>query len=102
MQARGYGRDEALVLILDTPEFKPTPQETFIWVVTKTEVRCVRSDLGTKALTEQVAALRCGLDKGLWEERAERCEAALAAVPVAEAVRVADRETKVRVLPFDL
>jgi hypothetical protein len=25
--------DEALVLFLDTPELKPTPEETFIWVV---------------------------------------------------------------------
>ena len=31
------GADEALVLFLDTPEWKPTPEETFIWVVTKTE-----------------------------------------------------------------
>ena len=35
--------DEALVLVLDTPERQPTPEETFIWVVTKTEVRWVRS-----------------------------------------------------------
>ena len=54
--------DEALVLFLDTPEWKPTPEETFIWVVTKTDMRWVRSDLGTPALTREVAALRCGLD----------------------------------------
>ena len=29
------GADEALVLFLDTPEWKPLPEETFIWVVTK-------------------------------------------------------------------
>ena len=52
--------DEALVLFLDTPEWKPTPEETFIWVVTKTDVRWVRSELGTPALTREVAALRCG------------------------------------------
>ena len=56
--------DEALVLFLDTPEWKPTPEETFIWVVTKTDMRWVRSDLGTPALTREVAALRCGLDAG--------------------------------------
>ena len=28
---------EALALLLDTPKSKPTPEETFIWVVTKTE-----------------------------------------------------------------
>jgi tetratricopeptide (TPR) repeat protein/CHAT domain-containing protein len=59
--------DEALVLFLDTPDWKPTPEETFIWVVTKTDVRWVRSELGTPALTHEVAALRCGLDyEGAW------------------------------------
>jgi len=29
------GADEALVLFLDTPEWKPAPEETFIWVVAK-------------------------------------------------------------------
>jgi CHAT domain-containing protein/tetratricopeptide (TPR) repeat protein len=59
--------DEALVLFLDTPEWKPTPEETFIWVVTKTSVRWVRSDLGTPALTREVMALRCGLDAAAWD-----------------------------------
>jgi CHAT domain-containing protein/tetratricopeptide (TPR) repeat protein len=54
--------DEALVLFLDTPELKPTSEETFIWVVTKSEVRWVRSDLGTPALTREVSALRSELD----------------------------------------
>ncbi|MGI9403975.1 MAG: CHAT domain-containing tetratricopeptide repeat protein, partial [Hyphomicrobium sp.] len=57
---------EALVLFLDTTEWKPTPEETFIWVVTKTESSWVRSDLGTTALQEHVAALRCGLDGSNW------------------------------------
>jgi hypothetical protein len=56
------GADEALVLFLDTPDWKSTPEETFIWVVTKTDARWVRSDLGTPALTQAVTALRCGLD----------------------------------------
>jgi CHAT domain-containing protein/tetratricopeptide (TPR) repeat protein len=61
------GLDEALVLFLDTPEVKPAPEETFIWIVTKTDVRWVRSALGTSALTREVAALRCGLDyQGSW------------------------------------
>ena len=60
------GADEALVLFLDTPEWKPTPEETFIWVVTKTDMRWVRSDLGTAALTREVQALRCGLDAAAW------------------------------------
>jgi len=67
--------DEALVLFLDTPEERPTPEETFIWVVTKTKSRWVRVDLGTKALTERVQALRCGLDSEEWEgiEKPDRC-----------------------------
>ena len=62
-------------LILATPEWKPTPEETFIWVVTKTDVRWVRSDLGTAALTREVAALRCGLDATKWDDAAQNCEA---------------------------
>jgi CHAT domain-containing protein/tetratricopeptide (TPR) repeat protein len=69
--------DEALVLFVDAPEHKQTklPQETFIWVVTSTEARWVRTGLGTKALREQVASLRCGLDHALWKggEAQDRC-----------------------------
>ena len=54
------GADEALALFLDTPEQKPLPEETFLWVVTKTDVQWLRSDLGTAALAREVAALRCG------------------------------------------
>jgi len=36
--------DEALVLFLDTPEIPPTSEETFVWVVTKTDMHWVRSD----------------------------------------------------------
>ena len=52
--------NEALVLLIDPPEVKPTPQEAFIWVVTKTAMRWVRSKLGTAALTREVDALRWG------------------------------------------
>ena len=66
--------DEVLVLFLDTPEWKPTPDETFIWVVTKTEMRWVRSDLGTAGLVREVAALRCGLDySGAWLAKNSQC-----------------------------
>jgi tetratricopeptide (TPR) repeat protein/CHAT domain-containing protein len=59
--------DEALLLFLDTDDrFEPLPEETFIWVVTKTDVRWLRSDLGTVALRREVAALRCGLDATNW------------------------------------
>ena len=58
--------NEALVLFLVTPEWKPTPEETFIWVVTKTHMRSIRAGLGTKALADEVQALRCGLDASAW------------------------------------
>ena len=74
--------DEALVLFLDTQEWQPTPEETFIWVVTKTDVRSVRSELGTPALTRDVAALRCGLDASGWEgEGAAKCAGHLKIAP---------------------
>jgi CHAT domain-containing protein len=60
------GVDEALVLFLDTPKAEPAPEETFIWVVTKTDMRWLRSDLGKAALAREVAALRCGLDYTAW------------------------------------
>jgi len=82
--------DEALVLFLNMPERKyadekrkPFPEETFVWVVTKSQVRWVRSGLGTAALAQEVAALRCGLDATAWYgEGAEKCETALN-IPVA-------------------
>ena len=84
------GSDEALVMFLDTPEWKPTPEESFIWIVTKTNLRWVRSNLGTAALTREVQALRCGLDGAAWEAR--EC---------AELTTEAD-EYAGRPLPFDL
>jgi hypothetical protein len=90
------GVDEALVLVLDTPEFERTPEETFICVVTKSDVRWVRSDLGTAALRREVEALRCGLDNLLWEDKDsyDRCRG------LVKAVRY-DTEYG-GVLPFDL
>ena len=61
------GADEALVLFLVTSEWELTPEETFIWVVTKKDTRWVRSDLGKAALTREVQALRCGLDRAAWQ-----------------------------------
>jgi CHAT domain-containing protein/tetratricopeptide (TPR) repeat protein len=66
------GDDEALVVFLDTGKLRTAPEESFIWVVTKTASRWVRSPLGTQRLTEEVQALRCGLDVAAWEE--PRCE----------------------------
>jgi CHAT domain-containing protein/tetratricopeptide (TPR) repeat protein len=78
------GTDEVLVLFLDTSKWGPLPEETFIWILTRTEVLLVRSDLGTAALTREVAALRCGLDAAAWNsDGAERCFKALGIPSVA-------------------
>jgi len=92
--------DEALVLFLDTPEWKPTPEETFIWVVTKTDMRWVRSEMGTPSLRREVGALRCGLDGTLWrgDEAQDRCVKLVKAHPPQENI---DGQV-VDVLPFDL
>jgi CHAT domain-containing protein/tetratricopeptide (TPR) repeat protein len=87
--------DEALVLFLDTPEWKPTPEETFIWVVTRTDMRWVRSELGTPALTREVSALRCGLDYQSWTDA--HCSDLLKI-----AYTRADHDTFGKPLPFDL
>jgi tetratricopeptide (TPR) repeat protein len=62
--------DEALVVFLDTKELQPTPEETFVWVVTKTAVRWEHSNFGTSALSNQVRTLRCGLDRSAWDNSA--------------------------------
>jgi hypothetical protein len=95
--------DEALVLFLETPEVKPTPEETFIWIVTRTGVKWVRSELGTPALTREVAALRCGLDyqgawfddKGVWS--GSHCNGLLKA-----AYTRTDHDVFRKPLPFDV
>jgi CHAT domain-containing protein/tetratricopeptide (TPR) repeat protein len=66
--------NEALVLFFDTSEANPRPEETFIWVITKSEVKWARSDLGTSALAREVSALRCGLDyESAWAVLRSRC-----------------------------
>jgi CHAT domain-containing protein/tetratricopeptide (TPR) repeat protein len=90
--------DEALVLFLDTPERKPTPEETFVWVVTKTDVRWVRSEFGTLALSREVSALRCGLDyEGAWSAKDSRCSDLLNV-----GYTRADHDLYGKPLPFDL
>jgi CHAT domain-containing protein/tetratricopeptide (TPR) repeat protein len=90
------GADEALVLFLDTPQVKPTPEETFIWVVTKTDMRWVRSEIGTAALIREVAALRCGLDyEGSWID--SHCSDLLKV-----SYTQADHDVLGKPLPFDL
>jgi CHAT domain-containing protein/tetratricopeptide (TPR) repeat protein len=59
--------DEALVLFLDVPRFGRLPEETLAWAITKTHARWISIPLGTAALGDRVAKLRCGLDReGQW------------------------------------
>jgi hypothetical protein len=89
------GSNEALVLFLDTDDrFKPSArEETFIWVITNSDMRWVKSELGTPALTREVSALRCGLDPASWEDDgAAKC---------ASLLKVAARKENAP-LPFDV
>jgi CHAT domain-containing protein len=60
--------EEALVLFLDVRRAGKLPEETLAWVVTKTDVRWHLIPLGTIALWNRVAALRCGLDASSWDD----------------------------------
>ncbi|MGO9170350.1 MAG: CHAT domain-containing protein, partial [Rhodomicrobium sp.] len=60
------GGNDALILILPTDEIAPAGAETFIWAVTETKTRWVRSGIGTAELASMVQALRCGLDEDAW------------------------------------
>ena len=70
--------DEALVLFLTTSSFNPAPEETFIWLVTKTTNRWARSPLGTEVLKGEVKALRCGLDASNWSNPMSKDDDAVA------------------------
>ena len=85
------------MLFLDTLEVKPTPEETFIWVISKTNSRWVKSELGTKALAEQVTALRCGLDLAAWQAKGQTMCANLLKLPPGQASPSANTS-----LPFDV
>jgi tetratricopeptide (TPR) repeat protein/CHAT domain-containing protein len=88
--------DEALVLFLVTPAFKPAPEESFIWVVTKTDLRWMRIELGASGLTERITALICGLDRAAWNGDGVRQCANVLGI----AIKKAPREDEP--LPFDL
>ena len=66
--------NEAVVLYVDMPSWGPMPEESFAWVITKTDWRWMRIELGTSALVRGVTALRCGLDRSAWEaDGGSRC-----------------------------
>jgi tetratricopeptide (TPR) repeat protein/CHAT domain-containing protein len=88
--------DEALILFLDTVAFKALSEETFVWVVTKNEVRWQRSSYGAVMLRREVAALRCGLDASAWYgEGALACATALG-------LSLANAPVEGQPLPFDI
>lgn len=88
--------DEALVLLLDTPSWS----EIFLWVITKAEVRWVRTELEGLTLSDAVRDLRCGLDASMWEreEVATNCSASLNAAPTRDQFG----NVLMHTLPFDL
>jgi CHAT domain-containing protein len=57
----------------------PPSSPSTLWVITKTKVSWHRIPMDTRALLDQVTALRCGLDAMLWDDAAskEKCRAAL-------------------------
>jgi hypothetical protein len=60
--------DEALVAFLDIPQYGRLSEETLTWVLTRQASNWRSIPLGTHALTDRVAALRCGLDQTLWRD----------------------------------
>lgn len=61
---------DALVFILPVGKADGLPEETFIWVITKTASEWVRTDFGAASLTEAVSKIRCGLDAESWTDAA--------------------------------
>ena len=69
--------DEALVqfLIHDVPTHALLPAASFVWIITKTDIRWAKLALSPAEIRDRVAALRCGLDGDEWLaiERSKRC-----------------------------
>ncbi len=67
--------DEALVYMMDLQSPESQKQKAFIWVVTKSDVKWVRTEFGTKQLNRMVKTLRCGLDVISWgdKQKAKDC-----------------------------
>ncbi len=60
--------NEALVLISSFGGSNGTG--TFVWIVTKQDVRATASDLSLETIADEVWTLRCGLDIGAWSTKA--------------------------------
>jgi CHAT domain-containing protein/Tfp pilus assembly protein PilF len=59
------GANEALLLFTTTERF------TFVWTLTRAEVRWNAAPLGRKQLADMVGTLRCGLDAEAWLDQGE-------------------------------
>ncbi len=90
--------DEALIAFLDVPRLGTLPEETLAWAVTKGQARWISIPLGTAALAERVARLRCGLDRGEWSQQRQRWVARGERCQVLKPAGLAADEP----LPFDL
>jgi len=96
---RLLGNDGALVLFLDLPQYGGVPEETIVFALTNKEARWKSIGLGTGALRERVAALRCGLDSGAWrDDGRQKCGDLTGAEPAFDQ----DGEAITETLPFDL
>ena len=74
------GEGDALVLFLDLWQSAKVPEETIVFALTRTEARWTSIPVGSKALGERVAALRCGLDSSNWrfgKQNRDRCKVLL-------------------------
>jgi CHAT domain-containing protein/tetratricopeptide (TPR) repeat protein len=85
---------EALVLFLDTPAIGAAAEESFVWVVTRSDVRWARIEAGTTALAEAVDALRCGLDASAWRDKG--------GIACRRLLRVAENPADDAALPFSV
>jgi CHAT domain-containing protein/Tfp pilus assembly protein PilF len=91
--------DEAVLMLLDTPEYGKSPGNTYIWVVAKDYDSYAPSNLSTTKLKRVTDALRCGLDASLWDddEKAEACRKLLKREPQRDEAGNVRLDT----LPFD-
>lgn len=53
--------------------FTTTARATFVWTVTRSDVRWHAADLGEEQLNDTIGALRCGLDAEAWLDKASTC-----------------------------
>lgn len=90
--------DEALIMTFDTGgniSRGNIPQETFVWAVTKSDVRWARAGFEIAGLLREVTALRCGLDVTAWTAKDSPCSR-ITGISYTEADYVAGRPP-----PFD-